>query len=79
MLAELRAEMREMICRAAMKLFLSEGFESTSIRRIAPTSTTGLPCRTAASSAGCTTRHVCSTMSSRAKRRGRPKRGIRQG
>jgi AcrR family transcriptional regulator len=31
----LRAEMRERICAAAMQLFLSEGFERTSIRRIA--------------------------------------------
>lgn len=31
----LRAEMRERICAAAMQLFLTEGFERTSIRRIA--------------------------------------------
>ena len=30
-----KAEMRDKICRAAMKLFLDEGFENTSIRRIA--------------------------------------------
>jgi len=31
----LRSEMRERICKAAMQLFLAEGFERTSIRRIA--------------------------------------------
>lgn len=32
---QLRGEMRERICKAAMQLFLTEGFERTSIRRIA--------------------------------------------